>query len=134
LAEAAAAQAAYTVLTNISRANVSVLNKALAECLQALRSRQGKDDGIQLGRIAANRIIQLRAADNAELPITPSTSTAAGKWRTFLRDRGVSGPRAMDSLANEQLWRHSPDRQRRWHSESQVLSRTDSTGTAQFLR
>ncbi len=80
-AEAAAAQAAYTVLTNISRANLSVLNSALARSLANIPAGQAKDDGLQLGRLAASRIIQLRAADNPDLPITPPTSTALGKWR-----------------------------------------------------
>lgn len=80
-AEAAAAQAAYSVLTNISRATVSVLNTALARSLEGIAAGSAREDGIRLGKIAADRIIQLRAADNPDLPITPATSTALGKWR-----------------------------------------------------
>ena len=80
-AEAAAAQAAYTVLTNVSRANVPMLNSALSRSLAAIPAGQPREDGIQLGRLAASRIIQLRAADNPDLPVTPPTSTATGRWR-----------------------------------------------------
>lgn len=79
--EAAAVQAAYTVLTNISRANISVLNSARTSSLAAIPDGQAKDTGIQLGTLAASQIIQLRAADNPNLSITPPTSTAIGKWR-----------------------------------------------------
>ncbi|HRI13820.1 MAG TPA: vanadium-dependent haloperoxidase [Verrucomicrobiota bacterium] len=79
--EAAAAQAAYTVLTNVSRANVSALDTALNQSLAAVADGPAKDAGLQLGRLAADRIIRLRAADNPNLVVNPPTSTAAGKWR-----------------------------------------------------
>jgi hypothetical protein len=79
--EAAAAQAAYTILTNISRNDVSTLNSALNRSLTAIPDGQAKEDGIALGRLAANTIIQLRAADNRQLTIPAPTSNALGKWR-----------------------------------------------------
>ncbi|MCI0534568.1 MAG: vanadium-dependent haloperoxidase [Verrucomicrobiales bacterium] len=79
--EAAAAQAAYTVLTNLSRGGLSTLNSALSRSLTAVPDGPAKDAGIALGRLAATRIIQLRAADNPDLPITPPSSQAVGKWR-----------------------------------------------------
>ena len=79
--EAAAAQAAYTILTNISRASMAVLNSALARSLAGIPAGVARDDGIRLGQVAASRIIQLRAADNPDLAITPPTSSAVGKWR-----------------------------------------------------
>lgn len=79
--EAAAAQAAYTVLTNLSRGSVSTLNSALARSLTAVPDGPAKEAGLALGRLAATRIFQLRAADNPDLPITPTQSTAPGKWR-----------------------------------------------------
>ena len=79
--EAAAAQAAYSVLTNISGANVATLNTALTRSLSAVADGAPKEDGIRLGRLASTCIIQLRASDNPDLSITPPTSTAIGKWR-----------------------------------------------------
>ncbi len=79
--EAAAAQAAYTVLTNISRANISALNAALARSLLAVPEGAAKEDGIRLGRLAADAIIQLRAADNLDLRISPAPGTLPGRWR-----------------------------------------------------
>jgi len=79
--EAAAAQAAYTVLTNFSRANIATLNAALTRSLAGVTDGPAKEAGLALGRLSATRIIQLRAADNPDLAITPPVSTVAGKWR-----------------------------------------------------
>lgn len=80
-AEAAAAQAAYAVLTNVSRANLSVLTAALSDSLAAVPDESAKQDGIQLGRLAAETIIRLRAADNPDLVVAAPTSPAIGRWR-----------------------------------------------------
>ena len=79
--EAAAAQAAYTVLTNLSRANLSILNSALTRSLAAVPDGPAKEQGRVLGRLAADTILRLRAADNPDLPITPPPSNTPGKWR-----------------------------------------------------
>ena len=80
-AEAAAAQAAYSVLTNVNRANLSSLNAALARSLSAIANGPAKDQGILLGRAVANVIIQWRAGDNPDLVVPAPTSTAIGRWR-----------------------------------------------------
>ena len=80
-AEAAATQAAYTVLTNISRTDLSTLNAARQTSLAAIPEGPAKNDGIQLGRFAADAIIQLRAADNLDLVVPAPSSTAIGRWR-----------------------------------------------------
>ena len=54
--EAAAAQAAYTILTNISRANISTLNNALQKSLANIPPGRGKDDGLQLGQAGGSRV------------------------------------------------------------------------------
>jgi PAP2 superfamily len=79
--EAAAAQAAYTILTNISRAGLTSLNNALNRSLASVTDGPAKEAGLQVGRLAADRIIRLRAADNPDLLINPPTSSAVGKWR-----------------------------------------------------
>lgn len=80
-AEAAAAQAAYTVLTNLSRADLSLLNGARHDSLAAVPDGHAKEDGIQLGQLAADTIIQLRAADNLDLVVPAPSSPAIGRWR-----------------------------------------------------
>jgi hypothetical protein len=60
---------------------MTVLNSALTQSLAGIPAGAAKDHGIRLGQIAASRIIQLRAADNPDLAITPPTSSAVGKWR-----------------------------------------------------
>ncbi|HAB19510.1 MAG TPA: vanadium-dependent haloperoxidase [Verrucomicrobiota bacterium] len=79
--EAAAAQAAYTVLTNLNPANVPTLNSALNRSLIAIPDGPAKEQGRELGRFAAGVIIRLRSSDNVDLPITPSVSNLPGKWR-----------------------------------------------------
>lgn len=79
--EAAAVCAAYTVLTNLSRADLRKLNGALSNSLAAVPDGPAKAAGVELGRVAGETILQLRAADNTALPITPPNSQAVGKWR-----------------------------------------------------
>src|SRR5262245_48664516 len=47
-ADAAASQAAYTVLTNISRADMTTLNNALKSALSAVPEGPSKDAGLEL--------------------------------------------------------------------------------------
>ncbi|HRY51406.1 MAG TPA: vanadium-dependent haloperoxidase [Candidatus Paceibacterota bacterium] len=79
--EAAAAQAAYSVLTNVSRASLSMLNTALTESLATIPDGPAKEDGLKLGRAAAEAVIRLRAGDNLDLNVSVGTSTAPGRWR-----------------------------------------------------
>jgi hypothetical protein len=80
-AEAAAAQAAYSVLTNVNRSSLSTLNAALAGSLASISNGPAKDQGILLGRAVADVIIQWRAGDNPDLVVPALTSTAIGRWR-----------------------------------------------------
>lgn len=79
--EAAAARAAYTVLTNLSRADLRKLNGALSNSLAGLPDGPAKAAGVELGRISGETLLQLRAADNTALPITPPSSSTIGQWR-----------------------------------------------------
>ena len=80
--EAAVAQAAYTVLTNIGQVNIAALNAALANSLTSIPAGQAKDDGVRMGKLAAESIIKLRSADSPDLSISPpASSTTAGRWR-----------------------------------------------------
>jgi hypothetical protein len=79
--EAAAAQAAYAVLTNISRANLSTLNSALAQSLASIPDGPAKTAGVQLGQTVAGVIIGLRSADNLDLSVSDGRSNAIGRWR-----------------------------------------------------
>lgn len=80
-AEAAVPQAAYTVLTNLSQAGMASLNATLAASLATLPDGPAKDRGIQLGKFAAEAIIQLRAGDNPSLSVPGPSGSAIGKWR-----------------------------------------------------
>ena len=80
--EAAVAQAAYAVLTNISRASLGSLNATLTASLASVPDGPAKTDGIRVGQLAAEAVMRLRAADAPDLSVpAPSGSTAAGRWR-----------------------------------------------------
>ena len=80
-AEAAAAQAARDVLTQLYPGQASTFNAALTASLATIPDGASKTNGISLGSATANDIIAWRANDNSSLvvPYTPSTDT--GKWR-----------------------------------------------------
>ena len=79
--EAAFVEASYTILTNIGLTNVSLLNSERARSLASIPDGSAKDNGLRVGRAAAEAIIQLRAADNPSLSVTPPTSSLPGRWR-----------------------------------------------------
>ena len=94
--EAAVAQAAYTVLTNIGQANIAALDGALATTLNSIPDGPAKTDGVRVGTLAGETILRLRAADSPDLSVpVPPTSTAPGRWRptppNFAAAFGVQG-------------------------------------------
>jgi len=80
-AEAATAQAAYTVLTNFSQNGISTLDSALATTLSNVPNGPAKEAGIQIGRLAGEAIIRLRAGDNPFLSVPDVEGFAPGQWR-----------------------------------------------------
>jgi hypothetical protein len=87
-AEAAAAQAAYTVLTALYPSQASVLHEHLADSLEAIAGHQGNSQSIARGRAwgeyVANQILQLRNVDGWSTPPPPYFgSFDPGVWRSI---------------------------------------------------
>jgi len=73
--EAAAAQAAYRVLTNLYPSQLPALDAALAASLSAVPDGTARTDGIAMGNAVASTILALRANDGATavVPYTPGS-------------------------------------------------------------
>jgi hypothetical protein len=87
-AEAAAAQAAYTVLTSLYPSRASVLNEHLTHSLAAIAGHQGKSESIARGRAwgeyVANQILALRSVDGWSQPLPAYFgSFQPGVWRSI---------------------------------------------------
>jgi len=80
-ADAAAAGAAYTVLTNLSRNGISTLNSTLATTLSNVPDGPAEEAGIRIGRLAGEAIIRLRAGDNPLPSVPDAPGSAPGQWR-----------------------------------------------------
>lgn len=79
-AEAAAAQAAYEVLSHLYPLQQAALNVALDNSLATLPAGPGKEAGIALGKIVGNGMMALRQNDHAfeNTPIRPARPRATG--------------------------------------------------------
>ena len=87
-AEAAAVQAAYTVLAALYPTHIAVLNDRLADSINAIAGHQGNSQSISRGRAwgeyVANQILALRSADGWSSTAAPYYgSFDAGVWRSL---------------------------------------------------
>jgi hypothetical protein len=84
-AEAAAAQAAYHVLSTMfsgNAATVTALNLAIANTLAGIPNGQAKNDGVSVGTSAAIQILALRANDGSSPPQFKTPGPAiVGEWQ-----------------------------------------------------
>ncbi|MBP7667342.1 MAG: phosphatase PAP2 family protein, partial [Burkholderiaceae bacterium] len=95
-AQAAAAQAAYTVLHHFFPGQRSALDTALQTSLAAVANGDAKTAGIALGRSIALSVIAIRANDGADMmTMTDEGGNALGQWRP-------TGP--MYAVAEEPGW------------------------------
>jgi hypothetical protein len=79
--EAAAAVAAHRVLRTYFGGAAASLDAELAASLAAVPDGVRKDQGIRYGRLAADRIIELRTNDGRGAAVTVPIADAAGEWR-----------------------------------------------------
>jgi membrane-associated phospholipid phosphatase len=79
--QAAASEAAYTVLSALDPSMSSLLNATMAQSLAAVAPGRARDAGIAIGRKVADGILAWRANDGsaASVPYVPGTSP--GQWR-----------------------------------------------------
>jgi hypothetical protein len=119
--EAAAAQAAHTVLSSMIPASQAKYDAALANSLASVADKPGKTSaGIKLGNAVGAAILALRANDGASVVLPYTPGSAPGDWRptppanaaaaapqwgsitpwamnTATQFRNPNGPPAMDS-------------------------------------
>jgi hypothetical protein len=79
--EAAVASAAYTVLSAQVPSQQSTLDGAYAASLSAVPAGRAKDDGIAVGALAAQHILQLRQNDGSNAVVPYSPGGDPGDWR-----------------------------------------------------
>ena len=79
--EAAAVAAAYTVLRAVLPAQQSFLDAKYAQSIATIGGGQGKIDGIALGEIVANRLLELRDGDGRNAAVTYTPSPGPGVWQ-----------------------------------------------------
>ncbi len=79
--EAAAAAAAHRLLLHYFPASQARLDAALEASLAKVSDGSGEKQGVSYGERAADRIIELRANDGRNAPITFDEPLAAGVWR-----------------------------------------------------
>jgi hypothetical protein len=79
--EAAAAQAAYRVLSGMIPASQASYDAALANSLSSVPDGSGKTAGIALGNTIGAAILALRANDGASAVVSYTPGSAPGDWR-----------------------------------------------------
>lgn len=80
-AEAAAVQAAYTVLTTLFASQKSTFDAALTTSLSTITDGQAKTDGLAVGKIIADRVIAARANDGSATKVAYTPGTNPGDWQ-----------------------------------------------------
>ncbi len=91
-AEAAAVEAAYTVLTSLFASQTATFNTARDTSLATIADGQAKTDGLAFGKTIANEVIRSRVDDRSAVrdPYTPGTNP--GDWRSTGVITGTTNP------------------------------------------
>ena len=79
--DAAVASAAHGVLSALVPSQKAVLDAALAQSLAKVGDERSKEDGIQVGKAAAERMLACRAQDNFNAKSEDKPGTGAGVWQ-----------------------------------------------------
>lgn len=79
--EAAAAQAAFGVLTNLFPATLADLEAALSTSLAAVSDDAARADGVLVGNAASAAVLRLRTQDGASQVLSYTPGTNPGDWQ-----------------------------------------------------
>ncbi|MGZ9031708.1 MAG: hypothetical protein ACXW2G_10055, partial [Burkholderiaceae bacterium] len=79
--DAAAATAAHGVLAALVPAQKAALDSALAQSLAKVSDERAKNDGVAVGKAAAERMLAWRARDNFDAKAEDKPGTGAGVWQ-----------------------------------------------------
>jgi hypothetical protein len=99
--EAAAAQAAHTVLSTMIPASQAKFDAALANSLNYVPDGPGKTEGVILGYTVGSAILALRANDGASAVVPYTPGTDPGDWRPT---PPANAPAAAPQWANVSPW------------------------------
>jgi hypothetical protein len=92
-AEAAASEAAYTVLSSLDPGMSPLLSATMAQSLAAVPSGAARSAGVAVGRKVADGILSWRANDGSATKVPYVPGTAPGQWRPTPPDYTVAwGP------------------------------------------
>jgi hypothetical protein len=91
--EAAASEAAYTVLSSLDPSTSPLLDAAMAQSLAAVPAGPARNAGVAVGRKVADGILAWRANDGSAASVPYVPGTAPGDWRPTPPDYTVAwGP------------------------------------------
>jgi membrane-associated phospholipid phosphatase len=98
--QAAAIQAAYTVLTSLFASQKATFDAKLTSSLAAITDGVAKTDGLTFGKTIADKVIASRANDGAttKVPYTPGTNP--GDWQPTAVVTGADGKPVLDANGN----------------------------------
>jgi hypothetical protein len=80
-AEAAAVEAAYTVLSSLFASQKTTLDAAHTSSLAAIANEQAKADGIAFGKYIADKVILSRVDDGSATTVIYTAGTSPGDWQ-----------------------------------------------------
>jgi PAP2 superfamily/Bacterial Ig-like domain len=81
-AEAAAVEAAYTVLSSLFASQKTTLDAAHTSSLAAIADGQAKADGIAFGKSIADKVVLSRVGDGSANQVVYTPGTNPGDWQT----------------------------------------------------
>lgn len=79
--EAAAAEAAYSILVNLYPQQKATFDKALETSLAAIPDGKAEDDGVAVGQQVADQILAWRSHDGSSTPVEYVPGTQLGEWQ-----------------------------------------------------
>jgi membrane-associated phospholipid phosphatase len=80
-AEAAAVEAAYTVLTSLFASQTATFNTARDTSLSTIANGQAKTDGLAFGKSIADKVIASRIDDGSAIKVPYTPGTSPGAWQ-----------------------------------------------------
>jgi PAP2 superfamily len=83
-ADAAAAAAAHAVMAALYPKFRTSFDEALASCLAELPAGDGQENGLDLGRFVAGKMLELRGRDGSDTVARYTPKTAPGLWQPTL--------------------------------------------------
>jgi hypothetical protein len=98
--QAAAVEAAYTVLSSLFAAQKTTFDTARTTSLATLADGQAKTDGLIFGKTIANKVLAARATDGSATKVAYIPGTNPGDWQPTAVVLGTDGKPVLDANGN----------------------------------